>query len=218
MGTLLNRRRYMGGGGGIPPASSYIQDGLIFQLDGWEKGSKTSQLIWTDLIGGLELAANGAGMVFDTNCVYNTSSNYVMKSSTKLATNADHTIEIAMIPRASALPFWNGNSTANNIVVYVNMRNSYQFMQHQKGWLYTMTLGNKYTASANLSYCVINGEEITTLGASDWWASSDDLGLAGRGFVGTWYAVRVYNRRLTAAEMLFNQKLDNQRFNLGLTI
>ena len=37
-------------------------------------------------------------------------------------------------------------------------------------------------------------------------------------FKGTVHAIRVYDTILTMAEMLANQKVDNQRFNLGLTI
>ena len=37
-------------------------------------------------------------------------------------------------------------------------------------------------------------------------------------FGGKLFSVRVYSRILTQSEMLFNQSVDNTRFNLGLTL
>lgn len=52
----------------------------------------------------------------------------------------------------------------------------------------------------------------TTIGARD--ESSE---LRNRFFAGTIYAIRIYDRYLTADEMIANQKIDNERYNLGLT-
>ena len=51
------------------------------------------------------------------------------------------------------------------------------------------------------------------------------VGGSGRGasdiydvFNGQIYSIRIYNRQLTEAEVLNNQRIDNTRFNLGLAV
>ena len=48
MGTMINRRRVMGGKADI----GYITDGLVFHLDGIKKGSDVNA--WTDLVGNVK--------------------------------------------------------------------------------------------------------------------------------------------------------------------
>ena len=43
----LNRRRYMGGSKAYDE-NSYIQDGLVFQLDGINKGNSADLTTWVD--------------------------------------------------------------------------------------------------------------------------------------------------------------------------
>lgn len=224
MGQMINRRRVMGGDG-VLPASSYIQDGLIFQLDGWEKGDKVDQLTWTDLKGGVEVHAlnpTDPYIKFEKNYVENMDYNHAMQSNTDstLPPNSDYTVEICVIPKAyRGVCFYSGNSTTNNIVVYANLTGTtWQFLQHRGGWLYQVVPNNPYTISANLNQGMANGVLLTEVGASDYWTMTNSTGLTTRGMTEKLYAVRIYNRRLTQDEMLFNQRLDNQRFNLGLDI
>jgi hypothetical protein len=55
---------------------------------------------------------------------------------------------------------------------------------------------------------------------SDYWLDGWTLGAAdnGRYFKGIIHAIRIHDRALTEEEILYNQRIDNKRFNLGLNI
>ena len=71
------------------------------------------------------------------------------------------------------------------------------------------TWGNPATFTPN------NSNTETTIGARHRNTMSPGWNMI---FKGTIYAIRIYNRQLTAAEMLHNQRIDNARYNMGLTI
>ena len=78
-----------------------------------------------------------------------------------------------------------------------------------------------YTMSGSSERAMCNGTLAERLTVTSW-PNRQTGRLASRGegnpFKGVIYAVRLYNRHLTEAEMLHNQRLDNKRYNLGLTI
>lgn len=234
MGTLLNRRRYMGGGGGIPPASSYIQDGLIFQLDGYEKGSTVNA--WTDLI---------ADIVFPIVQGMNTKGDCVEFASDRTEIfGVDGTVDC---PRNSAtievvhrrtgsvtniFSFTGGVSASLGFSCESNSNNNISRVVQATTWYPNNTRAPSQSISG-VSISTISITDTTSLfngvagGNGNGWSQTGIvsgkiiIGSAANGsrlFIGELYALRVYNRNLSAEEMLFNQQIDNQRFNLGLNI
>ena len=83
------------------------------------------------------------------------------------------------------------------------------------------------TLSINKSNALHNGQALSSLGTNHWANVKGGrlIGVQNHGsngkqnyFNGKIYAIRVYNRILTPAEMLHNQHVDNERFGLGLTL
>lgn len=82
--------------------------------------------------------------------------------------------------------------------------------------------------SANKTCAVKDGEALSSKGVNHWTTlrGGSNLGgveypdVAGSYFYSktTIYAVRIYRGQLTAAQMLANQKVDNERYGLGLTL
>lgn len=83
------------------------------------------------------------------------------------------------------------------------------------------------TLSINKNNALHNGQALSSLGTNHWANVKGGrlIGVQNHGsngkqnyFNGKIYAIRVYNRILTPAEMLHNQHVDNERFGLGLTL
>lgn len=82
------------------------------------------------------------------------------------------------------------------------------------------------TLSINKSNALHNGQALSSLGTNHWGNVKGGriIGVQNHTngkqnyFNGKIYAIRVYNRILTPAEMLHNQHVDNVRFGLGLTL
>lgn len=91
---MINRRRYMGGGG-APVPTDYIQDGLVFQLDGIDKGATDGT--WVDLIGGNVFTNNGA-ISFDTYFYF---SNKGHMNGTSMECSNQYTVEACFAPDSS---------------------------------------------------------------------------------------------------------------------
>lgn len=70
----------------------------------------------------------------------------------------------------------------------------------------------------------INGVSAQGSGTVTFWSgdSSNVITIGGRSlrtdykFVGTIYDIRIYNRKLSIEEMIYNQKIDNDRYSLGI--
>ena len=216
MGTLLNRRRYMGSKKGYDE-NSYIQDGLVFQLDGINKG--TTDGTWTDLKGGLVFTNYGA--VEDANG-FTFANNAYMRITSSFSPNENYTIESSFYCTTKGVVISSGNSTKYNLFMYLS---DGLFLQRANKYKYDITMNANSIVSVNDSLGYINGRIAQRLSQSDYWESDGtNIGCSYYGssprrwFSGKIYAIRVYNRKLTSEELLYNQKVDNVRFNLGLSI
>lgn len=228
MGTLLNRRRYMGGGGSSYDENSYIQDGLIFQLDGINKGS--NQGYWTDLKGGCTFTIPSADAVevLDNCFKFYEGATMPLASGTLAASGVGKTIEVV----AQRINYHSGGdsvfstatgSTSGNILVYLGVGSSAQivFLQRTKrlkcNFNWTTSVDNEWATvigrfSYNTDVACFNGAE-AEFGTADYWTSSNIGVSCGRGtFYGKVFAIRIYDRHLTLAEMQFNQNIDLKRF------
>lgn len=204
----------------------YITSGLIFWLDGIEKGNSAG--LWRDLIGGIKFTPTSAEAVIKNqdNFYFTAASSLYPKgfeSNGTLSSTLDTTIEVCYIPEnATHCLFIHQNSSPSSL--FYKSGNSITFIQRENTYTYAMTLGNPYTISLNLSSGLVNGNSISPNTGTDFWNNSGIFYIGSRNssgqnpFKGTLYSIRIYNRRLTSSEMLANQQIDNQRFNLGLNL
>ena len=213
---LLNRRRGMNPKGGEELA--YVTDGLIFHLDGLEQGNTADA--WTDLIDGVVFTGTATSQS-DSFYFNNT---YLSNTSFTLPSNTDCTLEIVYneTVKQNGIVFCSGGGSAGNIFVAPYFQ---QYMQRGVKYPYSRVIGTKYTLSLNAERCYQNGNAVSSNGTSASYSTSrTNIGARYYNsayqifFIGYIYAIRVYNRNLTQAEILNNQKVDNKRFSLGLSI
>lgn len=102
------------------------------------------------------------------------------------------------------------------------------FLDNNAFYNLNKNVGNN-TISLNVNLGVQNGQTISRGTDSDYWTSGGDfnsnfnigynnLDYGRFFFTGKIYAIRIYSKLLTQAEMINNQRVDNTRFNLGLSI
>ena len=223
-----------------PGADEYSQPNhLVFQLDGLE-GSTADK--WTDLIGGIEFTNHGATKVATgwdfANSAYMDSANAMSGMDYNQGT-----LEVCFTSRLSGQGYFIFAAGGSNLIMCFAAAASYNSGantgdmyiaravgdNNQEGVLLASSanvdkgIGQKIV-SINLTNAVLNGETKSFIGT---FFSKDDVSLIGcrqkngtreKFFDGVIHAIRYYDTQLTAAEILANQRLDNERFNLGLTI
>ena len=222
------------------PVGNYIQEGLVFHLDGIEKGSVSGK--WIDCKGGAEWVNHGAtslqnGFSFDG------VDDYFEGVDSGVYTDDAYTIEVAFDSETSgSVYFVFVDAYGREIMCYVPNFQS-------KEWYLSKSAAAKKNNPNPYGAIVVNGDggtgvkivSLTTAatgtngGVVNGVAKStniceyscDAIGRIGCRrkdsvnnffFKGKVYSVRIYNRRLTTSEMKQNQAEDNTRFNLGLTI
>jgi hypothetical protein len=224
MNELIQRRAAMmqsrGGGDG------YITDGLVFHLDGINKGT-TDPTKWVDLVGGVIFTNNGAINEATYWQFNNTTSTYLgLRNDDDLSFPfSTHTIEVCF------------DKEKANVVVFV-LKNSDNIAFGMEGGhiVWTMRTQRDRWSAANASLGVhtfsISSESalqdarynLTKDSITDAWNLSAYNGIGYRSnnanfqFNGKIFAIRIYNRLLTEDEMRHNQRVDNERFDLGLDI
>jgi hypothetical protein len=209
--------------------NSYIQDGLVFQLDGINKGS--NQGYWTDLKGGCTFTIPSADAVevLDNCFKFYESANMPLASGTLAASGVGKTIEVV----AQRINYHSSGdsvfstakgSTSGNILVSLGVSSTSQivFLQRTKrlkcnfNWTNTRIDGQLATVVGRFSYntdvACFNGAE-AEFGAADYWTSNSiGVGYGKNVFYGKVFAIRIYDRHLSLAEMQFNQNIDLKRF------
>ena len=230
MSVLRRRMLYVQGTGPQYDADSYIQNGLVFQLDGLEKGSNATQ--WTDRKGGIGFPYIAATSEVQTNSVHFTGSGYLTGDGLITPSFAydSMTIEVACT--------YDTRTGMNHVVLVCNVAPNFAFGWYNRttlrcasgisggkpAWSTSdMTVLKTYSITSDHSLANINVS--LTAGSSTSFSNySGVIELGGRsynitsGYVGDVYAIRIYNRQLTLAEMAFNQAIDNERFSLGITV
>lgn len=227
--------------------NQYIQDGLVFHLDGINKGGVDNQ--WTDLIGGVDFPNHGATegddcWIFDgvDDWLGYVGKQYDLGFDNTLCTIecAYYKNEIGQAPGETDAGFSVcsfGTVTAqNHKTIGLQFASSYsqKYINHMHvGSTNNVWVDNKidtvnaHTVSVNKERAFDNELQCGSLGTTHWTTNSGGrlIGATnGSGTVkyfapaGKIFAIRIYNRILTEAEMRHNQNIDNIRFNLGLTI
>lgn len=217
--------------------NTYIQDGLVFNLDGINKGVNEGK--WTDLVGGVQWT-NYNAISLDNGWSFANGA-YMLDNGTMSSYSfANCTVEMCI----------DSNTSNNNYFIFVGAGAGIVgcFVQSytSKSW-FTIKPKSEGTISGALSVSpTISGTGKFTISITGqtngygYWngvkkssnnvaynaASTAIIGkrvpTAASGsefpFTGTIHSIRIYNRILSNEEMLSNQIADNIRFNLGLTI
>lgn len=209
--------------------SDYVQDNLIFHLDGKQKGDIAGA--WSNLAGSGSFTNYGATsnndhFYFDGVDDYMRSTSF---SSTFFPTRTSGTIEVVI-----------DNENLGQYGIILIPRGATRMaagIQSDGRFLYAAD-----TASARSYYCPIvtitkgsfsvssarhyeNGNEMSLSTTKTYIyginASYNYIGKRHSNeyyFKGKIYSIRVYNKQLTEAEVMQNLAVDNIRFNLGLTL
>lgn len=201
----------------------YIMDGLVLWMDGIKKGNVTGA--WVDQIAGHVfqgvndpefgsdyIATDAAGNSYLTNTSLPP---YGSDNATieVVLSDYDNTTQLVFMPQTGrgGVAFGLYNSGTTKIIWTSDTRRP------------MVAASDIKTASINISNAMVNGVATGKTGDNVWVGGSSGTSYIGRRATGNPYtgkihAIRIYNRILTQEEMLFNQRIDNKRFNLGLTI
>lgn len=213
----------------------YVTDGLILYFDGIEKGDTADA--WTDLVNGVVFAKKAGGVTFNSNNVqFGSSSNNALynTSVTNFGTSTSCTIEVCYrdIPTSGTRTAFYSYGTGGTAL-------GFQFVGGNRVAINVGNGGGRpyngaWTAETTGTYSISTARAYQN-GVSKGFTSDKTyqsrnavasiIGGSGRG-ASTYYdclggkihSIRIYNRHLTEEEVLHNQAIDNERFNLELTI
>lgn len=199
----------------IPDADAYIQDGLVFQLDGIDKGDSN----WIDRKGQKEFVLHNV-VTNNNNMEFNGTNSYAECSSTLGYNSATHTLEVVWEGnKVTGVPFFGGPTSAELCLLpqgtplrRLSFGTGMNFIVNQPDELKMI--------SANADNIIYNAGWIGTSAELEANASYNQTVASvgryktGNYFRGKIYAIRVYDRKLTTLEMLQNQLIDIQRFGL----
>lgn len=195
----------------------YIEDGLVLWLDGINKGGVAGH--WIDLIGGVDFVADNGVVAESDGFLVSRANDYCFRNATYSnagSTASTYTIEACFINETENSVFQDllpisgiALGYATYIIIGAQDDNGGQWTS------YTTAFPRINCISANYDNAIENGSTLSK-NATQYFSKQSNT-RAGR-LNGKIYSLRVYNRKLTKAEMLANQKVDNERFNLGLTL
>lgn len=200
-------------------ADSYIQDGLVFQLDGIDYGGIDGQ--WLDRKQAIVFVKSGNVVYTGHSFIFDSTNRYICNSPVYI--NTDGSVQISLGGnRISADLF----KQEGNRGFAVNT-NAYLRSYLTEGRSLTTRIpmnGNLIIEANNLHY-IINGKQVVSiyLGYNKI-TTSNGASIGGTSWVEAGkiaaeiYAIRIYSRQLSNREILINQKIDNARFGLGLDI
>ena len=202
----------------------YGSDGLAFCLDGQVKGDTAGA--WTDCMGGRIYTNYGATEI--TKGWNFGGSAKMVHTGGVIYPGATSTIEfVVRRTRVQAEIIFAAGGASNDDSLWMVYRGGTQMHFRNNGNYYGYTdlqqTGYR-TTSLNVNYGVDNFIDLQSnniVGGAI--GTTADSVIASRNTGSTLYfngdimAIRIYNRLLTKEEMLAHQRLDNERFNLGLT-
>lgn len=211
-----------GGGGGI---GDYVQSGLVMHLDGIDKGNTSGR--WESLVGNTYYTLNSHSAV-ENNAVVMDGAGVISGTNSVHVAWASGTIEVCyeILSSARGVCIYAGSSGLGLTI----SGSAYAFgigagSSAKNQWTYGSNVPTLATISVNTNRLKVNGNTIAGTKVSNNWGSANSACPIGGRTSGTKYymnirihSIRKYNRLLTEAEMLQNQKVDNIRFGLGLSI
>ena len=201
----------------IPSADAYVQDGLVFQLDGIDKGNVEGA--WVDRKAGRQFTLNNC-IVNSDNIEFNgTDSSAVYNQLLDLGTTT--TLEVVFIKEKTSATIISSGDKVQLIALHTTSGYNYRFFS-----------GSQITGQPFPDPTAIHTLSIPTSGRpildqiaqpktyKDFDSESESdtthtyVGGGPSYLKGKIYSIRIYNRNLTQAEMLKNQMIDIERFNI----
>lgn len=212
-------------GFGINMAQDYISDGLVFQLDGINKGADSNN--WTDLIGGLKFPY-GNNATKGTNYVQFNGTGSIQCAASKSFSQTACTIEVVADrpPSDNSVIFYPAvkgeiafifMGIANQTLIEQGLMAIEYGTNSQKSW-YVRRDDKMMSVNTDIG---VGNTKLASAGGNDSWGAQIDgkYKIGGRNtdylYTGKIYAIRIYNRKLSHAEIAQNQRLDNIRFGIN---
>ncbi len=213
----------LGGDRPSPVVSEYVQSGLVLHLDARSPGE--TEGAWTSLVGNHVFTNHGA--VFnDDHVLFDGVDDYLLNTSFTPPYAGSATIEMvydcdANVFGVSAVCLFAGK-TGGSLCFYISSGTNIYWTNGTPGKITPHVNYAKASVSISDARKYENGVAITHtssnyLGGRD---SSNYIGKRSSGnlYKGKFYAIRIYNRQLTEAEVMQNLAVDNIRYQLGLTL
>lgn len=232
LGSTEIQKAYLGsvlvfsqGSGPTPPQpgpgdlSNYVQNGLVMHLDGIDKGGVSGR--WTSLVGSTYFTLTSHA-TSESNAILMDGAGRLTATNPVTAAYNVGTVEVCAeyLGSGSGVIFF-GQS---NGLAMIWAGSGYTFAVRTSSNQWNITKVSLFTASANNARFMLNGVAGGTKATNSFGSGNSSCYIGGRDKSNYYYAnarihsIRLYNRQLTAAEMLQNQQVDNARFNLGLNI
>lgn len=201
----------------------YVRDGLVFHLDGIDKGQ--NQNAWTDLIGGVVFENHGAIPLYDCWLFNNKKAvNCYLDSDILLDFPYDtHSIEVVFILNNINAPKYYDvifiGCRDNNVSAINNASNFSTRIRTAKTVTKNFYRDTPYRVSSAKDACVIDLVNYNKSDNEVTWNNPNRPIIGARGtnespyaLCGKIYSIRIYNRLLTESEMHHNQEVDYDRF------
>ena len=206
----------------------YITDGLTHWWDGINKGGVTG--VWKDLVGNIDLYAQGS--VSESQKGWALSGGWLQSDEGYYIAEEYGTATIEMVFRVDSISsgrtvylFVSGPNTTEKPILAIDT--NARIINSNKSNKYVYLLDGNYKGhpkrvSNTQNLCVINGA-LATRGSTSYKNNNNDYTYVGKrspdytdcsAFRGEVYSVRVYNRKLTSDEMMYNQSVDERIFGL----
>lgn len=203
---MIERRRVMGNNDG-----GYVKDGLIFWLDGINKGNDDTA--WTDLVGGIKFPYNNNVIINNNNIRF--VGKILYSDIPRMFPWVFSTIEVVCDFINTGVVFM--PCAADNIC-FGFYRNTIVHRSRERSPIYPTYTNDKYFSISSIRG-YINGIEIISQSSDSWnFNNNTRLQLGGRDtgtlYYGSVYSIRIYNKLLTQDEILYNYNIDKERFNL----
>ena len=201
----------------IPSADAYVQDGLVFQLDGIDKGNVEGA--WVDRKAGRQFTLNNC-IVNSDNIEFNGNDSEAIHNQL-LDLGTTTTLEVVFIKEKTSATIISSGDKVQLIALHTTSGYKYRFFS-----------GNQITGQPFPDPTAIHTLSIPTSGRpildqiaqpktfKDFDSESESdtthtyVGGGPSYLKGKIYSIRIYNRNLTQAEMLKNQMIDIERFNI----
>lgn len=222
-------------------SKNYIQDGLVFEVDGTDKRSHDNYC-WVDKIGGIRFTNLGNVIEIDNGFRFNGTSNSILQGSSTLQ-NCEYnkcTIEVVLKSSVSSgkwspvVSFCDWNEPQNNYIGVCSWNSSDTNNIHSIGFTaksvgpnihaYALPKDSLVTVSMmNQQPILVNKKLVSTTTSTKrgCFSNRNFAYIGGRIdgntktlFTGDIYAIRVYNRLLTHEEMIHNQQIDIIKYNI----
>ena len=200
----------------IPSADAYVQDGLVFQLDGIDKGNVEGA--WVDRKAGRQFTLNNC-IVNSDNIQFNgTDSEAIYNQLLDFGTTT--TLEVVFTREKVFGTIISSGTKVELIALQLNSGYEYSFFSgNQKIGMVFPDPTAIHTLSIPTSGRPILDQIAQPKTSKDFYTESDTdtntyVGGGPSYSKGKIYSIRIYNRNLTQAEMLKNQMIDIERFNI----